>query len=184
VSTTPNQGWGFPRGRGALFVTGVLLGLAGLAGCAPSASAVEARLDHTRGSPQELAGQFLEALRGNDVERLADLALDEHEFRTIVWPELPASRPERHVPMDYVWGDLHQKSRNSLRRILAAYAERPLELIDVEFEGETTEYDTFRVHRDSRLVVRDELGTVRRLGLFGSVIERAGGYKIFSYVVD
>ena len=40
------------------------------------------------------------------------------------------------------------------------------------------------MHRESRLVVRDEHGAEMQLRFFGSVLERDGEYKVFSFVVD
>jgi hypothetical protein len=59
-----------------------------------------------------------------------------------------------------------------------------LELVAVDFDGESTPYDTFTVHRDSRLIVRDEEGVEREVRFFGSVLQRGEEYKLFSYVVD
>ena len=67
---------------------------------------------------------MLTALADEDAEYLAGLALSELEFRTVVWPELPSSRPERGLPFEYVWGDLNQKSTNALRRLVARHGGR------------------------------------------------------------
>ena len=112
------------------------------------------------------------------------LPLSETEFRAVVWPELPSSRPDRGLPFDYAWGDLHQKSNNALRRLIAREAGRRYDLLAVEFDGESTPYDTYTVHRESRLVVRGADGTQEQVRLFGSILERSGAYKLFSYVVD
>jgi hypothetical protein len=135
-------------------------------------------------SPAALAQAVLDALGQRDLERLEGLALSEAEFKQHVWPELPAARPERNVPMDYVWGDLSQKSRNSLRRTFAAHAGQKYELVAVIFDGETTQHETFTVQRKGRCVVRDGAGRERKLALFGSVLEHGGRYKLFSFVND
>ena len=141
-------------------------------------------LHHTFPSPEELSEAVLTALADGDADTLASLALSEIEFRTAVWPDLPSSRPERGVPFDYAWGDLHQKSGNALRRLLARHGGRRYELVRVAFEGETTPYRTYRVHRETVLDLLDEDGEAVRLPLFGSILEREGEFKLFSYVVD
>ena len=141
-------------------------------------------LGWTFDSPETVAEAVLDALAAGDVERLEALTLSETEFRTVVWPELPSSRPERGLPFEYAWGDLHQKSNNALRRLISGEAGRRYQLLAVEFDGESTAYDTFRVHRESRLVVRGDDGAELQLRLFGSVLERGGEFKLFSYVVD
>ncbi len=157
-----------------------------MGGCGGSqdAQAPLSPLHRTFSSPEALGDAVLAALADRDADTLSRLALDELEFRTAVWPELPSSRPERGVPFDYAWGDLHQKSTNSLRRLLARYGGERYELVAVAFAGETTPYRTYRVHRETVLDVRDEEGNDLTVSLFGSIIERDGEFKLFSYVVD
>jgi hypothetical protein len=143
-----------------------------------------APLAHTAPSTTALAEAVLAALATNDRAGLESLALSEREFRDRIWPELPASRPERNVPLDYAWGDLHQKSTGHLQRLLAEHGGRRYELVRVEFLGETTGYRTFTVARKAQLLVRDERGQQEALRLFGSVVESGEQYKVFSFVVD
>jgi hypothetical protein len=138
----------------------------------------------THASVEALSTEFLRALRDDDGAALADLALDAQEFRCAVWPYLPSSRPERGLTVDYVWGDLNQKSQSSLAFTRHNYRGRRLELRRVSFDGETTDYGPFVVHRESRLTVTDETGRAATLHGFGSVLVSNGRYKIFSYVVD
>lgn len=141
-------------------------------------------LHHTFPSPDELSRAVLTALADEDADHLAGLALSELEFRTVVWPELPSSRPGRGLPFDYVWGDLNQKSTNALRRLFARHGGRRYTLAGVAFRGETTPYETYRVHREAILDLLDEEGNELTLPLFGSILERDGEFKLFSYVVD
>jgi hypothetical protein len=143
-----------------------------------------APLEHTLDSPADLATAVLEALARNDRAALAALAISDREFRQVVWPELPASRRERNLPLDYVWGDLRQKSEGHLRQTLAQHGGRRYALVDLEFLGETTAYRTFDVSRKAQLRVRDERGDEQVIRLFGSVLRSGAEYKIFSYVVD
>jgi hypothetical protein len=119
-----------------------------------------------------------------DTTTLQGLALSEGEFREQVWPELPAARPERNLPFSYVWGDLHQKSDLSLARTLARHGGRRYSLMSVRMEGDTTRYPSYTVSRETVLRARDETGTEVDLRLFGSIIQKDGGWKVFSYVVD
>ena len=143
-----------------------------------------ALLRHTFPSPEALSRAVLTALAARDVDTLRALPLDETEFRNAVWPDLPASRPERNVPFDYAWGDLRQKSDNARRRLAARHGGRRYELVRVLFDAETTRYRTYEVHRETVLDLRDEEGEEVRLALFGSILEREGRFKLFSYVVD
>jgi hypothetical protein len=142
------------------------------------------RLDHTVDSPEALARAVLDALARRDVDRLSALVLSEDEFRYLVWPKLPTSRPERNIPWDYVWKDLHSKSRFQLQARLNEWQDRGFQVVSVRFTGETTDYETFRVYRHSILTLRDRDGRESTGRLFGSVIEQRGRYKVFSYVID
>jgi hypothetical protein len=142
-------------------------------------------LSYTFDSPESLAKEFLDALYRKDVDTLKTFALNKEEFRLHVWPELPVSQIKKPLPFDYGWADLHQKSINSLKRTYVRYGGRELTFIRLEFEDETTQYETYAVHRDARVVVRDEeTGREMRLDLFGSIMEKNGRFKLFSYVTD
>jgi hypothetical protein len=157
----------------------LLLAMA-VGGCVSSAPGAADDL----GPAEALALDVLDAVADNDLARMENLALTEEEFRTIVWPKLPASRREVGMPADYLWTDLSTKSRAHLHDTLARVAGKRFELVDVEFEGETTDYETFRVRRRSVLRVRTGDGRVQRLRVFGSMIELDRRVKVFSYVVD
>ena len=169
---------GSPRRPAGVVSHGLLLILA-LAGCdAPPP------LANTRPSPEALAAAVLDALADQDADGLAALALDGREFRDVVWPELPSSRPERGVPVAYAWADLHQKSSNALRRLLARWGGRRFTLLGVAWDGETTDYGPYLVHRETRLRLLDETGREVEMHLYGSTLVRGDEHKVFSFVVD
>jgi hypothetical protein len=141
-------------------------------------------LANTAETPSALAGAVLDALQHRDVNRLHALSLDEREFREHVWPDLPAARPDRNLPISYVWGDLRQKSESSLGRVVAAKGGQPLELVSLRFAGGTTAYKSYAVHRQAVMVVKDGTGAQTEFRAFGSVLEKDGQFKVFSYVVD
>ena len=174
-----NGGNDTPRRPAGGVACALLLTLA-LAGC----DAPPPPLANTRPSPEALATAVLDALADGDADRLAALALNGQEFRDVVWPELPASRPERGVPVSYAWGDLRQKSSNALRRLVARWGGHRFTLLDVAYDGETTDYGAFRVHRETRLRVVDENGHEVEMHFYGSTLVRGDEHKVFSFVVD
>jgi len=157
----------------------LLLALLILPGCTPAPPP----LQHTADTPVALATSVLAAVSAGDRAALASLALSEQEFRDHIWPALPAARPERNLPFSYVWGDLHQKSEASLRSSLEQHRGHAWSLVDVRL-GEATVYDGYTVHRDAVFVVRAADGTTEDLRLCGSMVEQAGRWKVFSYVVN
>jgi hypothetical protein len=168
------------RRVGSLTVAG-LIGLL-LSACAPAEPQVP--LARAFASPQAVAEEVLGALARRDRAHLDALAMTEHEFRTVVWPMLPSSRPQVGLPADYVWQDLHARSTAHLLKTVEGVGGRAFDLVGVQFLGDTTDYDRFRVHRDSVLYVRTGSGETQRIRVFGSMIEYEGRFKIFSYVVD
>ena len=141
-------------------------------------------LAHSHDSADSLVRDVLEAFASRDDAHLRRLAVSQEEFRRQVWPSLPAARPERNLPFDYVWGDLLQKSDNRLRANLSAHGGRSYQLRRVTFSGGTSEYAGFLVHRDALLVVQDRAGADLELRLFGSAIEMDGVWKVFSFNTD
>jgi hypothetical protein len=140
-------------------------------------------LVNTQHSAQAVASSMLDALARRDRAALEARAVNEDEFGDAVWPSLPAARPERNLPLSYVWGDLHQKSTASLTRTLDRYGGRRYELLGVDF-ADRTDYGAYRLHREASLRVRDAAGDMMTIRVCGSMIERDGGWKVFSYVVD
>jgi hypothetical protein len=149
-----------------------------------TASDAAVSLEPTFDSPEALARAFLSALENEDGPALKSYALTEEQFRHYVWPQLPSSRPERNVPFELGWGDLHQKSHNALLHTFAKHKGKTLELVEIRFEDGMTDYGDYVVHRDARVKVRREDGEEAWMDLFGSVMEWNGRYKLFSYVTD
>jgi hypothetical protein len=140
-------------------------------------------LANIHASANDVAVAALDALARRDRAALESLALSETEFRDHVWPELPAARPERNLPFSFVWGDLHQKSLLALGGTLAAHGGRRYTLVGVTSSGRTS-YNSYTVHRETTLRVKDPSGELTDLRICGSMLEKGGAWKIFSFVVS
>lgn len=163
---------------------GVVIALAMAACTPPTSPSNKTPLSNTFDTPEALAQAVLSRLASGDVTGLKALALSEQEFRDHVWPELPASRPERNVPFDYAWQQMKQRSDGALEGTLGRYGGRPLTFVRTRYTGETTTYQSFAVMRESEVVATDESGRELVLQLFGSAMLKDGRYKLFSFVVD
>jgi hypothetical protein len=141
-------------------------------------------LRQTLGSPKAVAEAVVAALDRRDAAALEQMAVTEAEFQRVVWPRQPAARPERNIPWEYAWRDLAGKSRVQLHGRLQEWRPGTGTVVDVGFDGETTDYGSYRVMRKSRITLRDPAGRLTTARLFGSIIEQDGRYKVFSYVVD
>jgi hypothetical protein len=140
-------------------------------------------LSNSQSSPERLGREVLAALGRGDEATLRGLAITEGEFKLHVWPQLPAARAGRNLPASYVWGELTQKSEANLETLLASHRGRRFELVGVRFDGATTDHGSYRVHRNTVFLVLDSSGRTE-LRVCGSLIQKDGGWKVFSYVVD
>ena len=140
-------------------------------------------LANSYATPEALAASVMDALAARDRERLDAIALSEREFRDHVWPELPAAKPERNLPFSFVWRDLRQKSRAALSQTLKEHGERRYHVERVTFAA-NTRYASYTVHREATVHVRDALNSTRAMRVCGSMFEKQGRWKVFSYVVD
>ena len=178
----PSKG-GCSRTRPSFLITNTLRFLVVLGVLASAGCRAKPPLANTFSTPEAVASAVLEALAAGDRARLEALALNEEEFTNHVWPELPASRPERNLPLSYVWGDLHQKSSQTLTSTVRRSGGQRYDLRAVTFSG-VTPYAGFRVHREATFRVRDAAGQETDIRVCGSMIEQQGAWKVFSYVVD
>ena len=167
------------RGLAALLVFAT--GAAGSIGCRASSAPIP--FEPAFNSKDAIVKAALQAISARDRTTLASLALSGAEFRTHIWPALPASDPKVGMPLDYLWADTSQKNENYLAQLLAEHGGRDYRFIAATFGGETTDYGAFRVHRKTTLDVRGPAGPVT-LRLFGSLVESGGRWKIYSFVVD
>lgn len=157
----------------------VLMLALGTAGCAHPSLSPEAL--PTR---ETLVHDVVDALGRGDRERLVKLAVSDSEFRELIWPRLPASRPAVGMPVEYLWADTSAKSRGHLSQTLARYGGRAWR-VDALIPGRApVDYGTFRVHSGASVRLRGDDGTLVTTQVFGSLIEQGHAWKVFSYVVD
>ena len=141
-------------------------------------------LANTHPSPSSLASAVLDALARRDRAALEALALNETEFRDHVWPQLPASRPERNLPFSYVWGELRQKSAQALTVVMSREGGKRYELIDSPICRRHATIEPIAYIARPRFMCATARGMELDLRVCGSMLEQDGAWKVFSYVVD
>jgi hypothetical protein len=140
------------------------------------------RFQNTFASPEALTEAVLGALEAEDRTRLEGLALSAQEFQLEVFPEMPSYG---NVPPDFAWRQLELRNHHGLSTILERQGGRSWDLEDIVFRGRRTAYQTFTVHREPMLHVRDRrTGEKREMALFGSLLEHDGRYRLFSFNID
>jgi hypothetical protein len=160
----------------------VIVAATGAVGCGSYAAA--ARLEDTFPTRESAAQAVLDAIWMRDSERLLRLAVTESEFQAVVWPRLPASRPEMGMPLSYLWSDMAGRNRAGVAEALQVHGRERLTLKAIDFAGPPTDYGAFRIHPKTSMTVSDERGRRATVRLFGSMIESGGRWKVYSFVVD
>ncbi len=99
---------------------------------------------------------------------MRELRITKTEFCQDAWPELPSSRVP-NVTCDWVWSQ---------------HAGKSYELVSVRFLKGVERYPSYKVLKETQLVVKDEGGRQQEVRLFGSMLEMNGQFKLFSFVMD
>lgn len=134
-------------------------------------------------SPQELARRFLRALAAEDVAAIKSLRLTKTEFCDYVFSELPSSKVP-NLSCDFAWDQATLRSDGGLYDLLPIYKGKKYEMVSLRFAGGSESYQTYKVIKDTRVVIRDEHRVEKEVKLFGSILEMDGQYKLFSFVVN
>lgn len=176
-------------GRGTWRVAGlVVLGSVGIA-CAdlPAAppestgSVGPVILDGAVASLQQLAFETLEGLSSNDRGRLERLRLTEYQHNQLVWPQLPASRPEANYPVEFAWKNIQLRNRRALNRLLWDFGGHELALLGVECRDEPERFAGFRVLKDCWVSFTLDREAAEPQQLFRYVLDWDGQYKVFRF---
>ncbi len=164
-----------PGSGRARFASLALLLVFSWAACGPPRE----RFQDTFSSPEALTETFLRGLENRDRALLERLALSPEEFRLEFFPEMPVYG---NIPPDFAWGQIEGRNRHGLATVLAWQGGRHWELEEIAFAGGETAYQTFTVHREPMLRLRDRVtGERKEMALFGSLLEHQGRYKLVSF---
>jgi hypothetical protein len=138
---------------------------------------VDAELSGGMPSLDGLGRAILEGLERRDERSLHALRVTRAEFATIVWPELPESRPITHIPVDEAWGMATAQSLAGAGRTVGLYGGRKLTFLRADYSRAET-FTNFVLLRGVRILIRDPRdGRLVGLAMAPTVIERHGRYK-------
>lgn len=119
------------------------------------------------------------ALHGATRDSLLRLCVTDSEFREILWPEFPQSRPVTGVRWDDAWKILYARLHAGCSH--AVRDEGGHVYTFVRFEDDSIMvYRNFRMHSRLVMVAKDDAGGVRRWTWLRAVVERRGRFKIYS----
>ncbi|HSG47234.1 MAG TPA: hypothetical protein VLA43_05375, partial [Longimicrobiales bacterium] len=158
-----------------------LLLVGGCQGSQGTARAGEPPFPGASTSLNDLGGTVLAALTAGDTLALEAVRLTEQEHNEVIWPELPASRPEVNFPVELAWENVALRNRRDLTRTLPWFRGRSAQFQAVECRGDTEEFASFFVLTDCYIVFDTAAEGRLEAQVFKDVVVRNGGYKIFRY---
>jgi hypothetical protein len=132
-------------------------------------------------SPTSLAQAVLHTIAEADLAGMQKLWLSKEEFRDLVWPELPVSNPKTNISLDFVWNDLSFRSRSHMLATFRLLKDRKLTLVQVRHLGKVTEYPHHKAYSNMEVILREAGSEEKPYPLFGTLIERNGRWKVYSY---
>ncbi len=172
-----------PEGRTARLLR-LALAAAALAGCAESRAGEtvsEAAFSGGESSVEALGRGVVRALLQADTAALADLRVTRNEHDRLLWPEFPASQQEPPVPVDWAWENLEMRNGGAVFELLHRYSGGEVEFESAECRGATQSFETFVIHDDCYVLLRDAGGKRLRDQPFRSVVVRDGIHKVIRY---
>ena len=119
------------------------------------------------------------ALHTGVPDSMLALCVKSDEFRVILWPEFPQSRPATGLRWDdawvILWGRLNGGSVSSVRE----YEDHYYEFVKIEYRS-LMPYRNFRLYNGITITAKSDEGKIVSFEFIRSIAERKGRFKIYS----
>jgi hypothetical protein len=144
-------------------------------------NAPRVKMEFQGGSPSldELGRSVCRALHTTVPDSMLALCVKSDEFRVILWPEFPQSRPATGLRWDdawpILWGRLNGGSVSSVREFQDHYHQ----FIKLEYAA-MVPYRNFRLYNGITITAKDDEGRIEKFTFIRSIAERKGRFKIYS----
>jgi hypothetical protein len=144
---------------------------------------VTAGLQHGEKSRDALVRRFAGAIARKDTSDVRAIVMNRAEFAYLYYPTSPFTRPPTEQPPGLAWFLIAEHSRKGITRLFDRHGGRPFRIQGYACADTPRREGTNRLWDGCRVKI-DSGGTVLSRRLFGSIIERDGDYKFFSYAND
>ncbi len=135
-------------------------------------------------SREELVRRFAGALATHDTAVLRALLVTRAEFGYLVFPESPHVRaPYKTKPL-VIWMQLENESQRGMSRLLDRAAGTSGRISMLRCDSAPVREGANRYWRNCTVALQGTRAELRRLQLFGSMLERGGSVKFLSYATD
>ena len=133
---------------------------------------------------EDVARAFVSAVTAQDVRGLALTLLSPAEFAWLYYPENPISQPPYELPAGIAWFELHGSSLSGARRALSAYGGRHVTFRELECPAPAVVQGANRLWNRCTVTLVFQNGRTETARMFGSILERAGKYKLVTAAND
>ena len=133
---------------------------------------------------EALVERFVAAVAAADTADIRAMTMSAAEFGWLYYPTSPYTRPPTRQGAPLVWFLHMEGSRKGITRVLRRFGDQPLRLVDHACDAEPVVEGDNRLWTGCRLRVALPTGETVEHRFFGSILERGGRFKIFSYAND
>lgn len=131
-------------------------------------------------SLEALGAAVCKALHSAKAESLLALCVTEQEFRVILWPEFPQSRPATGLRAEDAWAVLYGRLNGGSVAASRDLSGHVYTFVGIERTGDTKVYRNFKLHNGITIVAKDDTGAIQRFTFIRSIAERKGRFKLYS----
>ncbi|MFM7231003.1 MAG: hypothetical protein ACKO3S_03365 [bacterium] len=146
----------------------------------PNAKAVSMPFQGGARSLDDLGRAVCRALHRGSVDSVMALAVTPEEFRVILWPEFPQSRPATGLRWEDGWSTLAGRLNGGSVAATRDLGGEWYEFQRIERTAPSMRYRNFAMHNGIVIVAKDGQGTVHRFTFVRAVVERKGRFKLYS----
>jgi hypothetical protein len=131
-----------------------------------------------------LIARFMQAVEGADTTAIRAMVLDRAEFAYLYYPTSPYTKSPTVQEAPLAWFLLVQNSQIGITRVFNRMAGSPEQYAGHRCDPEPSMEGANRFWRACVVDLRTDRGELETRRLFGSIIEREGRFKFFSYAND
>lgn len=130
-------------------------------------------------SLEELGDDICYALHTGVPDSLLALCVKSDEFREILWPEFPNSRPVTGLHWDDGWQFLFGHLNGGSVAAVREFGNDRWIFTGLRYAS-VDEYRNFKLYRNVTIAATSEAGTTREFTFVRSIVERLGRFKVYS----
>jgi hypothetical protein len=130
-------------------------------------------------SLDQLGRTVCRVVHHKSLDSLMTLCVSDREFKDILWPEFPNSRPVTGIQWDFAWMVLYGRLHGGCSQTIRDYGGHYYEFLSLQPDS-IMQYKNFKMYSRISMFVRNEDGQIEQWKWLRAVVERKGRYKIYS----